>query len=106
MWCVVVSLLENLQLFWRGAVAAPNMPKWCKNYQNMHKSAKLCIQMQKYAHKCKCKCNFALRLTIPEISVENYQNMHKSAKLCIKMHKNMHTNAKMQIGEEVTLVKM
>ena len=31
----------------------PNMPKWCKNYQNMHKSAKLCIQMQKYAHKCK-----------------------------------------------------
>ena len=24
-----------------------------KNYQNMHKSAKLCIQMQKYAHKCK-----------------------------------------------------
>ena len=32
---------------------SPNMPKWCKNYQNMHKSAKLCIQMQKYAHKCK-----------------------------------------------------
>ena len=31
--------------------------------------------------------NFALRLTIPEISVENYQNMHKSAKLCIKIQK-------------------
>ena len=42
----------------------PNMPKWCKNYQNMHKSAKLCIQMQKYAHKCK--------------------NMHTNAKMQIR----------------------
>ena len=24
----------------------PNMPKWCKNNQNMHKSAKLCIKFR------------------------------------------------------------
>ena len=39
-----VTLVKNVICFHQDP---PNMPKWCKNNQNMHKSAKLCIKIQK-----------------------------------------------------------
>ena len=80
----------------------PNMPKWCKNYKNMHKRAKLCIKMQKYAYKCKnanwgggnigkkCHLFSSTFLSDPPNMpkwCKNNQNMHKNSKLCIKIQK-------------------